>query len=339
MFFMPDNALVVLERQMAPLAPRFAEVLGKTMPVERLMRTIMISVERLPKLLECDRQSIFNAAMSAACLGLEVDGVTGQAYLIPFKGKAQLVIGYKGINTMAARSGITITGAVVRDGDEFEYALGSDAFVRHVPALGNKGRIIAAWAVAAARGRPDIVAVMGIDDLLALKNKSPGAQRSDSPWNDPTIGFAAMCEKTVKRRLARSLPLNVMTAAARMDEAVEEQGAAAWISPEKGVVIEGEVSTRPHTETPTVQALIGQTSSVQQDPGETESERIGRLDAMLAKAAAKGTAALQEAWKSLSRADQSALEAAKNRRHKPTAVEADQKCADANQATSTGNPE
>jgi RecT family len=32
--------------------------------------------------------------MSAACLGLEVDGVTGQAYLLPFKGKAQLVIGY-----------------------------------------------------------------------------------------------------------------------------------------------------------------------------------------------------------------------------------------------------
>jgi recombination protein RecT len=149
---MPDNALVILERQMAPLAPRFAEVLGKTMPVERLMRTIMISVERLPKLLDCDRQSIFNAAMSAACLGLEVDGVTGQAYLIPFKGKAQLVIGYKGINTMAARSGITITGAVVRDGDQFDYELGSDAFVKHVPALGNKGRIVATWAVAAANG-------------------------------------------------------------------------------------------------------------------------------------------------------------------------------------------
>jgi len=41
---MQDNALVVLERQMQPLAPRFAQVLGKTMPAERLMRTVMISV-------------------------------------------------------------------------------------------------------------------------------------------------------------------------------------------------------------------------------------------------------------------------------------------------------
>jgi phage RecT family recombinase len=70
---------------------------------------------------------LFNSAMSAAVLGLEVDGVTGQAYLIPFAGKAQLVIGYKGFNTLAARSGITITGAVVREGDEFDFELGSNA--------------------------------------------------------------------------------------------------------------------------------------------------------------------------------------------------------------------
>jgi recombination protein RecT len=102
-------------------------VLDKRVPVERLMQTIMISCERLPALLKCDRQSLFNSAMSAAVLGLEVDGVTGQAYLIPFAGKAQLVIGYKGFNTLAARSGITITGAVVREGDEFDYELGSAA--------------------------------------------------------------------------------------------------------------------------------------------------------------------------------------------------------------------
>src|SRR5262245_37230370 len=206
--YMPDNALMVLEQQMQPLAPRFAQALGKTMPVERLIRTVMVSVERLPKLLECDRQSLFNSAMSAACLGLEVDGVTGQAYLIPFKGKAQLVIGYKGYNTMAARSGITITGEVVREGDEFDYDLG-EGWIKHKP-HGSKGRIVGAWAKAAAQGRPAIVKVMTIDDLLDVKKRSPGAARTDSPWNDPAIGFPAMCEKTVKRRLARSLPLNVM---------------------------------------------------------------------------------------------------------------------------------
>ena len=127
------SEIAVLETQLQPLIPHFSQVLPKHLPVERLIRTIVVSAQRLPKLLECDRQSLFNAAMSAACLGLEVDGVTGQAYLIPFKGRAQLVVGYKGYNTLAARSGITITGAVVREGDEFVYQLGSAAYVRHKP--------------------------------------------------------------------------------------------------------------------------------------------------------------------------------------------------------------
>src|SRR5215472_2936865 len=144
-----SNELTILEQQMKPLAPRFAEALGSVMPVERLMRTVMISVERLPSLLDCDRQSVFNAAMTAACLGLEVDGVPGQAYLIPFKRRAQLVIGYKAMNTLAARSGITITGAVVREGDIFDYDKGQ-GFITHKPKLGEPGRrIIAAWAKAA----------------------------------------------------------------------------------------------------------------------------------------------------------------------------------------------
>jgi len=311
------NALVALEKQLTPLGPRFAQVLGKTMPVERLMRTVMISVERLPALLDCDRQSIFNAAMSAACLGLEVDGVTGQAYLIPFKGKAQLVIGYKGYNTMAARSGITITGAVVREGDLFEYELGSAAFVRHVPTLGSKGRIIAAWASATSKMRPAVVCVLDIDELMAVKGKSPGARRSDSPWNDQAIGFPAMCEKTAKRRLARSLPLNIMQLAARLDEAVDEQGQAAWISPDKSVVIEGDViPQRQDSRTPSAQELIEPLG---------EAITAAEWDLRLADAAMQGMAALKALWKTIPAEHREMLDAALQRRHKPAAEQADLK--------------
>lgn len=236
-----SNEIVAFEHMLQPLKPHFAQALAGTIPVERLMRSIVISVERLPKLLECTRQSLLNAAMSAACLGLEVDGVTGQAFLIPFKGRAQLVIGYKGMNTMAARSGYTVQGEVVRDGDFFEYELGDKGYVRHKPKLGNRSPIIAAWATASALDRPAIISVLGIDDLMAIKAKSPGAARGDSPWNDMAIGFPAMCAKSAKRRLARSMPLNVMHRAAVLDEAYEERGKGAWIDPDKGVQIEGEV--------------------------------------------------------------------------------------------------
>jgi len=255
------SELAILENQLRPLAPRLEIVLDKRVPVERLMQTIMISCERLPLLLQCDRQSLFNAAMSAAVLGLEVDGVTGQAYLIPFAGKAQLVIGYKGFNTLAARSGFTITGAVVREGDEFDYELGSGAFVRHKPLLNGKDRrIIGAWACATSKTLPAVVSVLGVDELLAVKDKSPGAKRRDSPWNDPNIGYPAMCEKTAKRRLARSMPLNIMQLAARMDEAVDEQGLPARIDPVGGVIVDGEI-VEP-SPTPTADQLLGSRPSV-----------------------------------------------------------------------------
>lgn len=306
------NELQVLETQLAPLAPHFAAVLPKSVSPERLIRTVMISVEKLPQLLNCDRQSLFNAAMSAAVLGLEVDGVTGQAYLIPFKGRAQLVIGYKGLNTLAARSGITITGAVVREGDEFDYQLGTAAYVRHKP-KGSKGRITHAWACAQSLDRPAVVEVLDIDELLAVKGRSPGAKRSDSPWNDPAIGFPAMCQKTAKRRLARAMPLNIMQQAARMDEAVDEQGAPAWISPDKGVMIDGEF-----TDAPTINH--DQRDMAQLLPDE---KTAAEWDVDLGEAAKKGTEALQKFWLTIPRAQQTELKAALDRRHKPTAADAD----------------
>jgi recombination protein RecT len=235
--------IAIFENTLMPLAPRFEQALAGAIPVERLMRSIIVSVERNPKLLEANRQSLLNASMSAACLALEVDGVTGQAFFIPFKGIAQLVIGYKGMNTLAARSGFTVQGEVVRDGDAFDYELGDRGFVRHKPKLGNRGDIVAVWATASSHNRPSIISVLGIDDIMAIKQKSPGASRSDSPWNDRFIGFPAMASKSAKRRLSRAMPLNAdprFQLAAAMEETFEERGKTAWIDPQRGLQIEGE---------------------------------------------------------------------------------------------------
>src|SRR5215469_15048469 len=347
------NSLAILERDLkAPvIVGRLQEALGKTMPVERLIRTVVISAERLPQLLDCDRQSLFNAAMSAAVLGLEVDGVTGQANIIPFKGRAQLIIGYKGYNTLAARNDTTITGAVVREGDDFDFDEG-EGWVRHKKQLNNKGRIIAAWAKASHLRRPAVVVVLGIDEILAVKAKSPGAKRSDSPWNDPQIGFPAMAEKTAKRRLARSMPLGYIQYASRMEEAVEEQGKAAWITPDRGTVIEGDLKTVGEIEpieTPTAQDLIGRRGpepamsrgpgdkpadgAVADVPGEvkpagepvTVPARLAEDDVDLGEAAKGGIEALRTAYLALPEEIRKhpILKAAVERRHKPTAQAVD----------------
>lgn len=316
------NELEIIEQQLRPLAPRFEEALANRMPVDRLIRTVMISIERTPKLLKCTRQSILNAAMTAAVLGLEVDGVTGQAFLIPYGDTAQLVIGYKGLNSLAARSGYTVTAGVVREGDAFDFKLGTGAFVDHKPKLGNKERIIGAWAVADAVGFSPIVGVLSIDEIMAVKAKSPGARKSDSPWNDPSIGFAAMAEKTVRRRLSRSMPLNTRTQdfllAARMDEAFEEQGQPSHVTPTRDLIIDGaesSIAVRQLNETPSADELM--TPRVVKDDG---------LDALRAEgmvAAKEGMEGLRIWFLDLPRPLQRQIENYKDSTLKPVAAKVD----------------
>jgi hypothetical protein len=54
-----------------------------------------------------------------------------------------------------------------------------------------------------------------------------------------------------------------------------------------------------------------------------DSMRIARLDAELGEAAKRGMVELQAAWRKIPASDQRILEAAKNKRHKPTAIKAD----------------
>ena len=144
----------------------------------------------------------------------------------------------------------------MREGDEFDYKEGTGAFVHHKRKLTDttSRRIIAAWSTAESSVRPASVKVLSIDELMAVKAKSPRGTKP--PWADPSIGFPAMCEKTAKRRLARDMPLTTFQVAARMEEAHEEQRAYAWIG-QDGVMVEGEViSPRHSTETPTADQLM-----------------------------------------------------------------------------------
>lgn len=236
--------LVVFQKQLDPLAPMLERALsGSNIKIEHFIQSVLISTERLPMLLDpnkVNRQTLFNAAMTAAVVGLPVDGALGQGYIVPFKGKAQFLTGYKGLSTLAARGSYAVRGDVVREGDDFEIDK-PRGVIHHRAQPNNSGRIVAAWALAASNHLPTHAEVVWLDELLAIRKR---ASDSSPAWNDSIIGFPAMCAKTAKRRLSRSVPygdLPQFTMAARIDEAVEEQGVHAWASPERGVVIEGEL--------------------------------------------------------------------------------------------------
>ena len=217
--------LAVLEHHLKGIRPGMDRlVLPIGASSDRIIQSILVACERNAQLLACTPVSVCQGAMSLAWFGLEADGFSGQGYLLPFNDrnagvkKAQAVIGVRGYNTIGARSGLTITGGVVREGEPFEFELGTDAFVRHKPqASCFENRITEAWACATSHGRPAAVAWMPIAEILQIRDNSPGYKfGSDSPWKNPRF-FPAMVEKTPRRRLARSLPMSAYQHAAAME--------------------------------------------------------------------------------------------------------------------------
>lgn len=84
---------------------RFKEVIGSEVGSRQYIASVLLAVANSPALQQCTPVSILTAAMRAATLRLSCDPALGQAHLVPFKDKATLVIGYKGLKDMALRTG------------------------------------------------------------------------------------------------------------------------------------------------------------------------------------------------------------------------------------------
>jgi recombination protein RecT len=217
--------------QMDKMADQFEKVLPPHMTPDKLYRTVITSVQNTPKLLQADRNTLLAAIMTSAALGLEPDGVTGQGYLVPFKGRVQFIPGYKGYITLAMNSGFVLEGHVVYENDHFTYQAGTDPNIMHAPSrsgLGEeRGGVIAAYAVARSNSVPTISRVIERPDLIAVRDGSSGykAMGGSSPW---VTNFDAMCRKTAIRQLGGNLPLNVQRLAAI--EAAADRGGSGVIN-------------------------------------------------------------------------------------------------------------
>ena len=201
--------------------------LPKHIQADRLIRVAMTSIQRTPKLLDCDQKSLLAAIMQSAQLGLMPDGVLGEAYLIPFKDQVQFIIGYRGLLSLARRSGeiVSMAAHCVHKNDVFEFEYGLDEKLRHVPnMLEDRGDLVAVYAVAKLRDGGYAVEVMSRKDVEKIRDRSQGYKsaiqyKKDHPW---ITDFDQMARKTVLRRLSKYLPVSVeMLEAIAVDESTE----------------------------------------------------------------------------------------------------------------------
>lgn len=130
-------------KRMSPLATlqsyfdnhraQISAALPKHLNPDRMARLAMTEFSQNGTLARCDPRTIFASVVVASQLGLEI-GVTGQGYLVPYKGKATFVPGWQGLVDLVSRAGrgSVWTGAVF-EGDEFEFQLGDSPKVLHRP--------------------------------------------------------------------------------------------------------------------------------------------------------------------------------------------------------------
>lgn len=219
------------QKDLRTLIQESAKELGKALPkhmgAERLVRIALTCIRTTPDLARCTPESLLGSLFTSAQIGIEPIG--GRAYLLPFNNnrkrpdgsgwhsvkECQFIIGYKGLVELFYRhdKAVQLDWGIVREGDEFDYELGTDAYLRHKPAKSGQGEVLSYWVMATLKngGKPFIVKSKA-DCLEHGKNhsktysKSKGEFFPNSPW---VKELDAMCLKTCLVQLAKLLPLSV----------------------------------------------------------------------------------------------------------------------------------
>ena len=220
-----------------------AKALPSVLTPERFTRITLSALSTNAKLAETTPQSFLGAMMTAAQLGLEPNTPLGQAYLIPYRNhgvlECQFQLGYKGLIDLAYRSGevSTIQAHVVYENDEFEYELGLDPKLRHVPAKSDRGVPVFFYAVFRTKDGGYGFDVMSVDDVRAHARKYSKAF-SNGPWQ---TNFEEMAKKTVLKRALKYAPLKTdFVRGLTADETIKTQISEDMFSVPDETVIEAE---------------------------------------------------------------------------------------------------
>lgn len=163
----------------------------KSMTPDRLTRIVMTECRKTPALLKCAPESFYGAVLQCAALGLEPGSALGHCYLLPFgNGKdrsgrpnAQLIIGYRGMIDLARRSGqiISLQAWTVHAQDTFNYQLGLEPDIQHVPAsTADRGPVTHVYAVAKLKGGGIQFEVMSRAEIEKVRSTSKAG--NSGPW-------------------------------------------------------------------------------------------------------------------------------------------------------------
>jgi len=269
---------------------------------EKIIKMAVIAATKTPALLQCTKLSVMQAIMTSAELGLDFSGTLGEGWIIPYGKEAVFLAGYRGLVSLAYRSGavLDIEARVVYEGDEFVYELGLEPKLVHRPSMtrnSTEAEPVAFYAIANLTSGLKKFEVMTKQEVDAIKARSAAAKsKRQSPWD---TDYTEMGRKTVVRRLLKWLPLSTDAKLSLAEATVQED--RAFGLPELNVIPttikDGRQSFAPKKSKPDAE-IITSKESVKEPPQGTPEER--------AKLKAKAEKAKRELEKAVKKENQPA---------------------------------
>ncbi|WP_456391169.1 recombinase RecT [Hydrogenimonas sp.] len=184
------------------------------------------------QLSQCNPDSVVKSCLTVAMLDLNIDKVSSEVYLVPFKTKkggklAQLIVSARGYKKIAARYGIQIKEFAVFDCDEFDYSFdGWEEKIIYRPNFDDRMDDDPKWAkehlkcvFAVAKLPNEETAVEVMSRALIDKHRRAGQNSDGDVWKQ---WFIEMALKTVVKKLAKKLPMGDGLMKAVAAEVVEE---------------------------------------------------------------------------------------------------------------------
>lgn len=196
---------------MQKMAPQFQMVLPSHVTADRFVRVVLTAIQTTPMLLDCDRGSLYAAAMKSATDGLICDG--REAALIPFRVKGQLRASYMpmvaGILKKVRNSGEleSIHPEVVYTADEFSWWIDENGpHLKHTPNLEaeERGEPRLVYTIARVKSGGVYIEIMSKKEVELVRDVSKA--KDTGPWSGDFK--LEMWKKTCIRRLSKRLPVS-----------------------------------------------------------------------------------------------------------------------------------
>lgn len=184
------------------------QVLPKNVSVDKFINVVMMAINTNPTLIKCDRKSIMIACLRSAQDGLYPDG--REAVINPYYNEklkiytASYMAMVTGVLKKIRNKVNIISGTphIRYEKDYFKRTLGDEEKIEHIPADGDRGKIIGVYVIVKTSDGERYAEYMSHDEIEKAKesnkNRKPGG-----PWDK---WYTEMAKKCVLKRAEKRIP-------------------------------------------------------------------------------------------------------------------------------------